>query len=71
MRERSRICPRSIRTLKKDILPELRRARFIANIEFTNYSNEELTALVNDNIEILDEEALLRAASLLEDANQK
>lgn len=58
-------------TLKKDILPELRRARFIANIEFTNYSNEELTALVNDNIEILDEEALLRAGSLLEDANQK
>lgn len=58
-------------TLKKDILPELRRARFIANIEFTNYSNEELLALVNDNIEILDEEALLRAASLLEDANQK
>ena len=35
-------------TLKKDILPELRRARFIANIEFTNYSNEELTALVNE-----------------------
>ena len=58
-------------TLKKDILPELRRARFIANIEFTNYSNEELLALVNDNIEILDEEALLRAGSLLKDANQK
>lgn len=57
--------------LKKDILPELRRARFIANIEFTNYSNEELLALVNDNIEILDEEALLRAASLLENAEQK
>lgn len=31
-------------TLKKDILPELRRARFIANVEFTNYSNEELVA---------------------------
>lgn len=58
-------------TLKKDILPELRRARFIANVEFTNYSNEELVALVNDNIEILDEEALLRAGSLLKDANQK
>ncbi len=57
--------------LKKDILPELRRARFIANVEFTNYSNDELVALVNDNIEILDEEALLRAGSLLEDANQK
>lgn len=58
-------------TLKKDILPELRRARFIANVEFTNYTNEELVALVNDNIEILDEEALLRAGSLLKDANQK
>ena len=57
--------------LKKDILPELRRARFIANVEFTNYTNDELVALVNDNIEILDEEALLRAGSLLEDANQK
>lgn len=58
-------------TLKKDILPELRRARFIANIEFTNYSSEELVALVDENIEILDEEALLRAASLLKDANKK
>ena len=57
--------------LKKDILPELRRARFIANVEFTNYTNDELVALVNDNIEILDEEALLRAGSLLDDANQK
>ena len=57
--------------LKKDILPELRRARFIANVEFTNYTNDELVALVNDNIEILDEEALLRAGSLLKDANQK
>lgn len=51
--------------LKKDILPELRRARFIANINFTNYSNEELLDLVENNIEILDEEALLRTASLL------
>lgn len=58
-------------TLKKDILPELRRARFIANIKFTNYTNDELLALVNDNIEILDEEALLRVASLLENAEQK
>jgi hypothetical protein len=58
-------------TLKKDILPELRRARFIANIEFTNYTNEELVALVNDNIEILDEEALLRAATLLKENDAK
>lgn len=57
--------------LKKDILPELRRARFIANVEFTNYTNDELVALVNGNIEVLDEEALLRAGSLLKDAEQK
>ncbi len=57
--------------LAKDILPQLRRARFIANIDFTNYSDEELVALVNDNIEILDEEALLHAASLIKDNNIK
>lgn len=56
--------------LKKEILPPLRRARFIANIDFKNYTDEELTALVNDNVEILDEEALLHAASLVKD-NQK
>lgn len=58
-------------TLKKDILPELRRARFIANIEFTNYTNEELVALVDENIEILDEEALLRAATLVKENEGK
>ncbi len=52
-------------TLKKDILPELRRARFIANVKFTNYTAEELLALINENIEVLDEEALLRAATLV------
>lgn len=57
--------------LQKEILPALRRARFIANINFTNYSNEELLALMNENIEVLDEEALLRVASLLEDNNAK
>ena len=35
------------KTLAKDILPQLRRARLIANIEFTNYSNEELIALMH------------------------
>ena len=59
------------KTLAKDILPQLRRARLIANIEFTNYSNEELIALINDNIDILDEEALLRAASITEELDGK
>ena len=55
------------KTLAKEVLPELRRARFIANVEFTNYSNDELVALIDENIDILDEEALLRAASIVED----
>ena len=55
------------KTLAKEVLPELRRARFIANVEFTNYSNDELVALIDENIDILDEEALLRAASVVED----
>ena len=59
------------KTLAKDILPQLRRARLIANIEFTNYNNEELIALINDNIDILDEEALLRAASITDELDGK
>ncbi len=58
-------------TLAKKVLPELRRARFIANVEFTNYSSEELLKLVDDNIDVLDEEALLRAATLVEKSSDK
>ena len=53
-------------TLAKEVLPELRRARFIANVEFTNYSSEELLQLVEENIDVLDEPALLRSATLVE-----
>ena len=59
------------KTLAKEILPELRRARFIANVEFTNYSNDELLALIEDNIDVLDEEALLRAASVAKSNDTK
>lgn len=59
------------KTLAKDVLPQLRRARFITNIEYTNYTNEELIALIEENIEVLDEEALLRAASITKDLDDK
>ena len=59
------------KTLAKEVLPELRRARFIANVEFTNYTSEELVQLIDDNIDILDEEALLRAATLVKDSKVK
>ena len=57
--------------LAKDILPELRRARFIANVEYQNYTNEELLQLISDNIDVLDETALLRAATLVKENDQK
>ena len=58
-------------SLAKNVLPELRRARFIANVEFTNYTNEELLKLIEENIDVLDETAILRAATLVKDNNQK
>lgn len=57
--------------LAKEILPQLRRARFIANIEFQNYTDEELLDLVESNIEMLDEEALLHTASLIRNLDKK
>ncbi len=58
-------------TLKGEVLPELRRARFIANVEYENYTPEELLKLIDENINVLDEEALLRAATLVKEPAQK
>lgn len=57
--------------LKGEVLPELRRARLIANVEYKNYTNEELIALLANNESVLDEEALLRVASVIKDEAQK
>lgn len=51
-------------SLKTTVLPELRRARFIANVEFQNYTDEELAKLVEENVDVLDESALLHAATI-------
>ena len=58
-------------TLAKKVLPELRRARFIANVEYTNYTSEELLQLIEENIDILDETAILRAATLVKENEKK
>ena len=58
-------------TLKKEVLPELRRARFIANVEYQNYTKEELLKFVDENMDVLDEEALLRSATLVKEAKTK
>ena len=57
--------------LKGEVLPELRRARLIANVEYQNYTSEELLKLLNDNADVLDEEALLRTATLVKNDDQK
>ena len=57
--------------LKGEVLPELRRARLIANVEYQNYTSEELLKLLNDNADVLDEEALLRTATLVKNNDQK
>ena len=57
--------------VSKDIFPELRRARFIAELSYKNYTPEELEELSRSSIDLLDEEALLRAASLADDASRK
>ena len=59
------------KTLAKEVLPALRRARFIANVEFTNYTSEELLDLINSNSDVLDEEALLRTATLVKENDAK
>ena len=59
------------KTLAEKILPELRRARFIANIDYSNYNDEELVELAKTNIEIMDIEALLYSATLVKDFDTK
>jgi len=57
--------------LKNDVLPELRRARFIANVEFKNYTADELVKMVDNDSDVLDEPALLHAATLVKDLDKK
>ena len=58
-------------SLKTNILPQLRRARFITNVEYTNYTADELADLVENNIDVLDEPALLRAAANAKNIDSK
>ena len=54
------------KTLADEVLPALRRARFIANVEYKNWTDEELTQIINQNMDQLDEEALLYGATLFD-----
>jgi outer membrane protein OmpA-like peptidoglycan-associated protein len=54
--------------LADKVLPELRRASLVANVTVQNYTDQELSDLVaQNNVEGLDVEALLHAATLVAD----
>ena len=53
--------------INKSVFPELRRARFITELDYRNFSDEELVDLSQRAIEVLDEEGVLRVASITDD----
>lgn len=57
--------------MKTKVFPALRRARFIADIEYRNYSDEELADIAQNKLYLLDESALLRLAARTDDPNRK
>lgn len=58
-------------SLKDKVLPELRRARFIANIDVQNRTDKELLEAIENNDIVLDEESLLKAATLVDNTDTK
>ena len=58
--------------IKDRVFPELRRSRFITEMEYQNYSEADLQRLLNrKKLYLLDEEALLRLASLTDSLDLK
>ena len=57
--------------INQKVFPELRRARFITNLDYRNFSDEELKELSEQAISMLDEEALLKVAANTEDPDRK
>ena len=58
--------------LKKEVLPELRRSRFVTEVEYENYSDAELQRLADRKLlYLVDESAVLRIAATSEDPERK
>ena len=58
--------------LKKEVLPELRRSRFVTEVEYENYSDAELQRLADRKLlYLVDEPAVLRIAATSEDPERK
>jgi tetratricopeptide (TPR) repeat protein len=57
--------------LEEEIHPKLRRSEFKVNITLIGHTDEEIVALVDENIDSLKQEELLYAATLFEDMSKK
>jgi len=57
--------------LKDDILPELRRSKFIVNVNKIGRSDQEILEQINSDPSVLDLEELLYAATLTDDLDEK
>ena len=57
--------------INKNVFPELRRARFITELDYQNFTDDELIELSKQAVDVLDEEGLLRVASISDDAARK
>ncbi len=57
--------------LNKSVFPVLRRARFIADVDYQNFTDEELFEMARQAVDVLDEEGLLRVAALSESPARK
>ena len=57
--------------IKDEVFPELRRSRFVTDIEYRNYSEDDLRKLAGKRLYMLDEEALLRLAAITEEPARK
>lgn len=57
--------------LKSDVFPELRRSRFVTDLEFRNYSDEDLEILAQQKLYMLDETGLLHLAGVTDSPARK
>jgi len=57
--------------INKKVFPELRRARFVANTEYKNYTDEELLDIAKKGLDNLDETAVLHLATIMPNDEDK
>jgi tetratricopeptide (TPR) repeat protein len=57
--------------IKTSVLPKLRRAKLAVKADITGYSDEEMVQIANSNMDTLNMEELLYAATLVQDLDKK